>query len=84
MRLLRTAFLSFLLLSAHIIHGTVEAQLTQDRLEPAMGLFKEGRFDEAERVCSDLIAREPKNYRAIVLRGRIACFPTTLVKRERT
>lgn len=78
MRLLRIAFLLLMLVSPDIIHGTVEARLTQDRLEPATALFKEGRFAEAEIVCSKLIAGDPKNYRAIVVRGRIALLSNDL------
>lgn len=83
MRVLRTAFLLLLLFSVHIIQGSVEAQLVPDLLEPAVGLFKEGRFAEAGKVCSEVIAQEPKNYQAILLRGRIALLANDLSQAQK-
>lgn len=72
MKQLKAALLLLLLFSGNITHSSVEVQLNQDRLEPAISLFKEGRFAEAEKICSELIAREPKNYQAVILGSRIA------------
>jgi hypothetical protein len=51
-------------------------------LETADGLFRDGKFDDAERAYSDLLKQEPKNFHITLRMGTIALFNNRLTEAE--
>jgi len=57
---------------------SAEVQSSQRDLESADSLFKAGKFAEAEKLYSKVLAEDPKNYQAAVRLGNIALLANRL------
>ncbi|MBP5415965.1 MAG: hypothetical protein J6Y58_00400 [Clostridiales bacterium] len=64
-----------------MIEGPVQvdnSHLVQNYLEMAERAYKSGNNSETENYCNKIIEVEPKNYRALMLKGKAAGWDSTL------
>ena len=59
------------------------SEASQSQIDSANRLFEAGKFAEAGKLYSQIVAQNPKDYSATLQLGRIALFSNRLVYRSR-
>jgi len=71
MKLARTCIVLVAIIVARSLSGQAPPQPTQSEIDSANRLFKAGKFADAAKIYSNIVARNPKDYSATLELGRI-------------
>jgi Aspartyl protease/Tetratricopeptide repeat len=71
MKLARTCIVLVAIIVARSLSGQAPPQPTQSEIDSANRLFKAGKFADAGKIYSNIVARNPKDYSATLQLGRI-------------